>query len=748
MSKNTPKPTPDWLADALSASSMERQRMVWPVHPSLMEEVLEFSSPQRSEINALVKRLNQRRALEVEQSSADARASAKSGGAKWFEVAAGTFAKGAFAGAVGEMGWRGLAAIGVPAVAVAGAAGAIAVSLHQPTDMQELEVGELVALEDHAQYSLGSSIVLSGNGAVALSAWEATGPRVEMEDGTMHAEVDPEGDRNGLVIRASGHQISVIGTQFDVTKDGDHIGVDVHSGVVLVQDAWNAWEVGAGDTWDSEDPPGEPGCGEEEQGVGGFPIDQGWLPTNPSIVPFVVPGPQNRGGAAGGGSASDSAGPIGGVESAGGQNNAVGGAFGAGGGSGADAGSGNANGGGAAGIGGGNGGGVAGGGNAGTQVGGVGGAGAGGAGAAGSGGSGAVAGNGAFPLDAGADPEKGQGSEGPEVCPVLPEEPANPTGGGSSAPSAMPAGLTAAAAPSSSSPSPAGSGAGAAPSPDNGSGEGPGAPTATPAPTAANPASGTIGTRAGAPGAPAAPAGAAPASAPAPGAGSGSAAPAQADAAPVEPSQNEEAAPEESPAEDASPLPEVTMEHCSEGTGGALLEMLASNVRQGVRPEDTAAVLRDFRAHCSNQQLAERADVILLEAAPSLEGPGPAIAAMDRWLAHHPESEKRAQVLEMQANVALNELNDCGVALPTLRALVQESDGRRAAVAQAQLGLCSEMEGFLPEALDNLQAVLDNPSLPRTLTDLVSKSLSGLVDNPDATTCTLPDPKEWDVTGT
>lgn len=124
---------------------------------------------------------------------------------------------------------------------------------------------------------------------------------------------------------------------------------------------------------------------------------------------------------------------------------------------------------------------------------------------------------------------------------------------------------------------------------------------------------------------------------------------------------------------------------------------------RGERSADLAAAFRGFARDAAETPLGAQAEVEALVLEAALIDPVEAVAAVDAWLASHPESPRRLALLEVRAHVARERLHDCSLALPALRELARLASGGRRAEAEAWRGLCAtdpaERDGALREAL-------------------------------------------------
>ncbi|MFT5354743.1 MAG: hypothetical protein ACI9KE_001951 [Polyangiales bacterium] len=77
---------------------------------------------------------------------------------------------------------------------------------------------------------------------------------VALEEGRVEFVVAPRRDRPGFVVQASDVRVEVVGTRFFVTRQGEHVEVEVVEGIVRVTADGVARELRAGERWATEEP--------------------------------------------------------------------------------------------------------------------------------------------------------------------------------------------------------------------------------------------------------------------------------------------------------------------------------------------------------------------------------------------------------------------------------------------------------------------------------------------------------------
>ncbi len=134
--------------------------------------------------------------------------------------------------------------------AVAGVALAALLFAVWPAGYGTAPVGQEVALTE-GPLQLGPSITLSGDGALRVLAADRDGTVVQLDRGTVVAEVDPEGRFRAFAVRAPGDvEVSVVGTRFSVSWDPRSGGeVQVTRGRVAVTAPDGPRALGAGESW-------------------------------------------------------------------------------------------------------------------------------------------------------------------------------------------------------------------------------------------------------------------------------------------------------------------------------------------------------------------------------------------------------------------------------------------------------------------------------------------------------------------
>ena len=112
------------------------------------------------------------------------------------------------------------------------------------------DAGVALTFHDQAVF-LGPSIALEGEGRGEIIHAGVEGTVVRLTEGTVLAEVDPEGRHRALTVLAPGEvAVSVVGTRFSVTWSEDAGGdVSVERGRVMVKSPSGARSLGAGESW-------------------------------------------------------------------------------------------------------------------------------------------------------------------------------------------------------------------------------------------------------------------------------------------------------------------------------------------------------------------------------------------------------------------------------------------------------------------------------------------------------------------
>jgi len=150
-------------------------------------------------------------------------------------------------------------------LAAVGATAALVVWIMQPTAVPEIpamDVGvEVVAAADgvvselpggEATFSLmpGSSLRRVGDGDAGV-------PTFELDRGIVTVDVTP-GALPGLVLDAGDVQVSVLGTSYVVSRDGDRVVVSVLRGIVQVMHGDIVRRLERGDSYSTDEPPPAP----------------------------------------------------------------------------------------------------------------------------------------------------------------------------------------------------------------------------------------------------------------------------------------------------------------------------------------------------------------------------------------------------------------------------------------------------------------------------------------------------------
>jgi hypothetical protein len=115
-------------------------------------------------------------------------------------------------------------------------------------------------------------------------------------------------------------------------------------------------------------------------------------------------------------------------------------------------------------------------------------------------------------------------------------------------------------------------------------------------------------------------------------------------------------------------------------------------------PASIARALDAFLRQHPTSSMAPEAAALRLEVAAELEPPRIVVADLDVWLRANLEHPRRLALLELQATLARDHLQDCALALPPYRALAIEATVTQAARAEALRGLCALEIGDRDEA--------------------------------------------------
>lgn len=194
---------PDWVVDAVSPTDDERERLEQPVDPALLGGCADVTSPSADEVASLLRRLRQ-------------------------------------ADAPSPLGWLRPAPVLCAVAALLVAALLLWPSPYPPIGVAiELAEGELL--------ELGPSVDLVGPATLVV----VERGRVELLDGRLAAEVDPEGRQRTLAIDSGALTTVVVGTRFVVTRVRSRETVAVERGRVRVATPEGDLLLGAGEelTW-------------------------------------------------------------------------------------------------------------------------------------------------------------------------------------------------------------------------------------------------------------------------------------------------------------------------------------------------------------------------------------------------------------------------------------------------------------------------------------------------------------------
>lgn len=138
------------------------------------------------------------------------------------------------------------------------------------------------------------------------------------------------------------------------------------------------------------------------------------------------------------------------------------------------------------------------------------------------------------------------------------------------------------------------------------------------------------------------------------------------------------------------------------------------------------AFLRDHTANLFTEEVAAQRVEILARSAPAWEAYSEGVG----WLLFYLQSPRRAEILEVTADVARDQMRDCERALPLYRELETLSTGATRARALAYSGLCAVDVGETEEGVaalrDSVDAGLTEPDLLAT----VQRTLEALEVSP------------------
>lgn len=125
---------------------------------------------------------------------------------------------------------------------------------------------------------------------------------------------------------------------------------------------------------------------------------------------------------------------------------------------------------------------------------------------------------------------------------------------------------------------------------------------------------------------------------------------------------------------------------------------LLDSLDGGARPSSVARGLDAFLQRWPDHPLTPEVSALRLEVAAELEDPRTVVADLETWLARWPDHPRRLALLELHATLARDRLQDCGLALPSYRALGLEAGPTSAARAETWRGLCALQLGDRTEA--------------------------------------------------
>ncbi|MFK8000993.1 MAG: FecR domain-containing protein [Polyangiales bacterium] len=116
-----------------------------------------------------------------------------------------------------------------------------------------------------AELALDDVRLVLGPNAQGLAVGSSdSGWVVALDEGRVEFVVAPRDERPRFVVQAANTRVEVVGTRFVVTRDSEHVDVEVREGVVRVTHANEASELRAGQQWSTNEEPVIPEAGPEE----------------------------------------------------------------------------------------------------------------------------------------------------------------------------------------------------------------------------------------------------------------------------------------------------------------------------------------------------------------------------------------------------------------------------------------------------------------------------------------------------
>lgn len=146
-----------------------------------------------------------------------------------------------------------------------------------------------------------------------------------------------------------------------------------------------------------------------------------------------------------------------------------------------------------------------------------------------------------------------------------------------------------------------------------------------------------------------------------------------------------------------APPAEVPVEPVALTSGEAFAQILDA-LDGDQPPASVARALDAFLRQHPTSPMAPEATVLRLELAAELEPPRVVVADLEAWLRENLEHPRRLALLELQATLARDRLQDCELAMSPYRALAIEAPVALAARAEALRGLCALEIGARDEA--------------------------------------------------
>jgi hypothetical protein len=166
-------------------------------------------------------------------------------------------------------GLRSRAPLWLAAAALVGAVAALVLVVARAPEAQELSLPSRITTgADTSHLALpGLSLDVEPQSAVVVGPETSQGLLIVVDRGAIACEVAPRPSGAPLVVQAGGTRVRVVGTRFNVSREGEVARVVVHQGVVEVSSNGRTVRVAAGEEWPAKERSGTAGAASGQRSV-------------------------------------------------------------------------------------------------------------------------------------------------------------------------------------------------------------------------------------------------------------------------------------------------------------------------------------------------------------------------------------------------------------------------------------------------------------------------------------------------